>query len=283
MPRFRLPKRPRLKFALLGAAGGALILLPLGQVLRYQAADLQALSAERALLDPMAHALSVQRALIAHRDAADRVLRGRGALEGERRLRQADVDERLRMLQNTLSSGWWMRALQESQSMLHDWHQLARRVTLRQGSAAESLAAHQLLIEQAVQVMDLLGASAPGQPTAALAALQPRAQPANEQEQLAGLENALLALDAQLLLQQARVREQQASLTVALAALVALGLAALLRSRGWPGPPGDTPDGDGVRRGHGRRTTDLAPQRDGAGPLIDRLRSGSTASSSEPL
>jgi hypothetical protein len=279
---------------LLGAAGGALILLPLGQVLRYQGAELQDLAAERAALDPYARALSVQRGVLAHRDVADRVLRGRSPLEQERRLRQAELDESLRRLQDTLSAGWWMRALQESQSLMSDWHRLARRVVLRQIAAGDSLNAHQLLQEQAVQVMDLIQASAPATSTGALVAL---ALPAVEnqqqqQQQLAALEAALQLQDARLLAREAALREHRAALGVAFcaaaAALLALGWAALRRAGRPTGPGGGAGAEVGAaldrqeRQGHGRRTTDAVPQRDETGPLLDRLRSGEAPQASEP-
>ena len=102
MPDLPTSTRNRLKFASIGAIGAAMVLLPLGAVLRYQNADLSALVAERAVLDPLTHALAVQRGLLGHRDVAERVLRGRLQLEAERRLRKADVDDALWSLQGTL-------------------------------------------------------------------------------------------------------------------------------------------------------------------------------------
>jgi hypothetical protein len=289
------PRRPPLKYVLLGAAGGALILLPLGQVLRYQGAELTALAAERAALDPLALALGVQRSVIAHRDASDRVLRGRPALEAERRIRQAELDQRLRDLQDTLTAGWWMRALQETQSLAGDWRQLARLVALRQINPADSLDAHQLLMEQAVQVMDLVQAAAPAGGSGALAAwsarqLLPLPAPGtqNRQQALAALEAALLLQDAGLLERSAAVRAQRAALGLALGALLALGLTRVLRraaARPPADPTRDTPapgEGAGQRRSHGRRATDLPPQPDETGPLMDRLRSGDVPRASEP-
>ncbi len=287
------PRRPRLKFLLLGAAGGALILLPLGQVLTYQGAELKALAAERAALDPFAHTLSVQHGVLAHREAADRVLRGRSLLEPERRVRQAELDDRLRRLQDTLSAGWWMRALQESQSMAGDWHQLARRIAQRQIKASDSQDAHQLLMEQAVQVMDLIHASAPGGSAGALAALASRQlhtqvdlSITKRQQQLAALEGALLAQDAHLRHREAAVAEQRATLGLALGALLALGFTLALL-RGLAHRPGGSTNGAppasvDERRNHGRRATDLALPRDETAPLIERLRSGEAPHTSEP-
>jgi hypothetical protein len=221
------------------------------------------------------------------------VLRGRSLLEPERRVRQAELDERLRRLQDTLSAGWWMRALQESQSMAGDWHDLARRVGLRKINASDSQDAHQLLMEQAVQVMDLIHASAPGGSAGALAALASRqlhAQAdlsiAKRQQQLAALEAALLMQDAHLQQREAAVAEQRAALGLALGALLALGFTLALL-RGLAHGPGCSPNdppaaSEDERRSHGRRATDLAPLRDESMPLIDRLRNGETPRTSEP-
>lgn len=274
--------------------GGALVLLPLGQVLRQQGAELETLAAQRAALDPMAHALAVQHGLLAHRDATDRVLRGRTALEAERRTRQAELEQRLRDLQDTLTAGWWIRALQESQSLAADWRQLTRRVMLRQINAQGSLQAHQLLAEQAVQVMDLVQAAAPSGPGALVARAtrqlqqHPPATPLEHQQALASLEDALLALDAQLLQRAGDQQAQRATLCLALGALLALALAAAFRRvpHGTPGTPGTpTPPADAgdtqQRRSHGRRATDQGPQRDTAGQVLDRMRAGTPSRSEE--
>lgn len=282
MPRLRLPARPRFKFALLSAAGAALVLLPLGQVLRFQSAELEALAAERAALDPFGMTLSVQHGLLAHRDAADRVLRGRSTLEQERRLRQAELDERLRRLQDTLSAGWWVRALRESQGLAGDWRQLARRVALRQVNAEQSADGHQLLMEQAVQVMDLIAAQGPASVTRPMLAWGARQQlsPAARHDQLAQLDAWLLQADRALLEREGALKAERATLILAAAALAALGLAGWLQQhRNRPGSP---PPGDGVRRGHGRRTTDQAPAAATAAPLIEQLRQGQAPHQSEP-
>jgi hypothetical protein len=285
---------------LLGAAGAALVLLPLGQVLRYQSADLTALAAERAALDPMAQVVGVQRGVLAHRDTADRVLRGRHALESERRERQGELDQRLRQLQDTLATGWWLRALQESQSLGADWRQLARQVALRQINANTSLNGHQLLMEQAIQVLDLAQVAAPSGTGALVvqAAQQlqgePGFSPADRQRALAALEAALRAQDSALMTREAQVREQQAALWLAIGAIGALGaftacgLALGARRRharalGGTGSDRLASDEDSaLRRGHGRRATDAAPVRNNAEPLLQRLRGGELPSTFEP-
>ena len=296
------PRRPRLKTLLLGAAGGALVLLPLGQVLRFQTAELQALAVERAALNPMAQLVGVQHGVLAHRDAADRVLHGRLALETERRLRQGELDERLRQLQDTLTAGWWLRALQESQALTSDWRRLARRVALRQINAGSSREAHQLLMEQAVQVMDLVQAAAPSGGSGALAALAARQlheraelDSTARQQALAALEQALQSQDQGLLGREAALKEQRAALGLALGALLALALAWALRPvigrKSPPSPGGTSPDGASPdaapadaeeRRSHGRRVTDAALQRDEVQPLLQRLRQGEAPRTSEP-
>lgn len=288
MPRFRLPTQLSAKSVLIGAAGGAFILLPLGQVLNDQNTELNELAAERAALDPLGVSLSVQRGVLAHREVADRVLRGRSALEPERRIRKGELDDRLRLLQDTLTAGWWVRALRESQSLSADWQALARRIALRQLQPEANLDAHQLLMEQAVQVMDLIETAAAESSTGAAVAsaghhLIARANPssAERQAQLAALEALVLAMDSQLSSRQSALKAQRAGTVLALGALLALALTLLLtRQRVQPTPPGAEPAAD-LRRSAGRRASDLEPQADAAGPLMERLRGGKSKRESE--
>lgn len=253
--------RLRLKFAVLGAIGAAMVLLPLGQVLRYQGAEIHALMAERATLDPLAQALAVQRGLLGHRDVSDRVLRGRLQLEAERRLRKTEVDESLWALQATLSAGFWVKALGESSALTQDWRELASRVAQRQLPATESHASHQLLLEQAVQVMDLVSAAAPAaQPVSGLQLAN--AGPARTAEaltlpRLAAQEGALQARASELRARSAELRERQALLALASAAFALLTLAAVLWAWSSAAPAGTPPfSTDRARRSRGRRSAD---------------------------
>lgn len=305
MPDLPASKRLRLKFAALGIIGAAMVLLPLAQVLRYQNADLEALVAERATLDPLAYAVAVQRGLLSHRDVAERVLRGRLQLEAERRLRKAEVDDALWALQGTLSAGFWVKALRESDALTQDWRLLAGRVALRQVQAADSLASHQLLMEQAVQVMDLVSAAAPvsaQNPLLRLAIASPvQAQTADAllPPRLAALQSALQARIAALDERNAALHEQQHVLTLAGTAFAVLALAAALwawRSTAPGGHSGSAPLSDAadrVRRSRGRRSADSeqavappAPQT-ASHQVLQRLREGgpttaATASDSRP-
>ena len=285
MPDLPTSTRNRLKFASIGAIGAAMVLLPLGAVLRYQNADLSALVAERAVLDPLTHALAVQRGLLGHRDVAERVLRGRLQLEAERRLRKADVDDALWALQGTLSAGYWVKALRESDTLVQDWRQLAHRVALRQVQVADSLAGHQLLVEQAVQVMDLVSAAAPAGSYARLTHLTQLARlpaaPGSQSDAAAdALEAALRAHALDIDQRTAAIQERQAALasTSAALALLLLGLAlwTARQRRAAATSPGDAAspaiDTDGVRRSHGRRSADGAAAADVSSQLLQRIR-----------
>ena len=315
MPDLPPSKRLRLKFAAIGTIGAAMVLLPLAQVLRYQNADLDAVVAERATLDPLAHAVAVQRSLLGHRDVSERVLRGRLQLEAERRLRKAEVDDALWALQGTLSAGFWVKALRESDALTQDWRLLAGRVALRQVQVADSLAGHQLLLEQAVQVMDLVGAAAPASPQQQLLRLamaDPARAVAQGQAQsqaqtaavllpprLAALETALQARIAALDEHSATLRAQQRLLALAGTAIVALVLALVSALAGWAwrstppsGQSGSLPPGaaaDRVRRSSGRRSVDSAHAVAAPAPqaashqVLQRLReAGAKAVASEP-
>ncbi len=168
------PARPasssRHKLTALGVVAALVVALPLVQVLRYQNAELQAVFDARAGLDPVARAVAVQRGLLAHRDLAAQVLGGRPALEPARRLRQAEVDDRLAALSLALASGAWERALQEAHALYEDWSALSRRVSTHALKAGDSDQAHRLLIEQTLQVIDLVSVATAPQTAHPLAA-----------------------------------------------------------------------------------------------------------------
>lgn len=151
------PLHARHKFALLGVLGMLMVATPLVDVVRRQSQDLQGLLGARNGLEPVARAVDVQRALLAHRGSAALVLAGRGELEPERLARQHEVDGRLATLTDTLVRGRFAPALDEEAALREDWAALVERIAARRIGAADSDAAHRLLIEQVLQVMDLVG------------------------------------------------------------------------------------------------------------------------------
>ena len=149
----------RHKFAALGVVAVAMVATPLVQVLRYQTAEIQAALYEQAGLDPVSGAVTLQHALLAHRDIAGLVLRGVLQLEPERTVRQAEVDDRAAALETALFTLKLPRAVGEAQALRQDWVTLVPQVEQRKISAIDSDAAHRLLIEQTLQVIDLVAAA----------------------------------------------------------------------------------------------------------------------------
>ena len=287
MPDHHPTARLRFKFALIGAIGSAMILLPLGQVLRYQGSEIELLVAERATLDPLSQAVAVQRGLLDHRDVAELVLRGRAQLEAERHLRQAEVSASLWALQGTLSAGLWGKALREAETMSQDWRGLALRISQLRISLHDNRVGHQLLAEQAVQVMDLVGATAPAGSFARLVALQVApaaagaeagpAAAAAPRRRLARVEAALQAHELQNQSRLAQLRAAQAALWCVLAAWVAATLWAALQA--WRRPEAATPEPEPDA---GRRADDAAPPQAETGRLLQRLRERDGDTVSEP-
>ena len=156
----RIPSlKLRHKFAALGVVAVAMVATPLVQVLRYQGAEIQAALYEQAGLDPVSGAVTLQHALLAHRDIAGLVLRGVLQLEPERTLRQAEVDDRAATLEATLFTLKLPRAVGEAQALRQDWVTLVPQVEQRKITSVDSDAAHRLLIEQTLQVIDLVAAA----------------------------------------------------------------------------------------------------------------------------
>lgn len=241
------PSRPRIKLLLAALLAALSILLPLTPVWRHTGQEMDALVAERALLDPLSRAIALQRSLLGHADVAERVLRGRGGLEAERRLRQHAVEADLVALQATLSAGLWARALGEAHALAQDWRQLSWQVAQRSIDAAQCARGHQLLVEQAVQVMDLVSSQAPAGSALRLAL---HGQPPARLE--------AVVFERQLAVQRQLAEAEQArALTLAGALGAVLLLAPWLRRVATPSVP-PPPAGGDVRRSHGRRRTDFS-------------------------
>jgi len=281
----RLPRR---RLAALSLAGALMVALPLGQVLRYQGFEQQALADQRAALDPITRAVEVQRGLIVHGTLASAVLRGRLTAEPERQLRQREVDQRLTALARTLSAGPWGTAAREGEALMNDWAELARQVASRTCSASQSDESHRLRVEQVLQVIDLLadalsalgandGARQPWHAARGLprrAALQAAGGGDDWSAPLASFEVALRSRAAAIESQQTQLDVSRRSLLATLL-LLALGQAWLLR-RLWqdtaaPAAPGTLPAADFGAPAHPDRAT--------AGHLLQRLRRGEDTAS----
>jgi hypothetical protein len=155
----RLPGKLRRNVAALSLVGATLVALPVVQLLRYQSAELDALTAGRAKLDPVARAVHLQRGLLAHRDIAGQVLGGHTGLEPERQLRQREVDGRMAAMMVALATGRWDQAVGEADDLHQDWRQLIQQVAARSIDPPGSDHAHRLLVEQTLQVIDLVAAA----------------------------------------------------------------------------------------------------------------------------
>ena len=286
MSESRPPTRLNLRFAAFSALAALMVLLPLGEVLRFQTDELQMLTAERALLDPLAHAVALQRSLLGHGDVAARVLAGRRQLEGERRLREAEVDGAVHDLKGTLAAGMWDRALAETDDLAHDWQALAGSIQLAKVDVATSQAGHRLLVEQALQVMDLVNAgvgngaglarllpAGQSRPPDAAAAMAPVADSARAD--LAAAQTTLMVRSAQLDDRLARThaaRNRQITAMVLLVAWIGTALLWALRRRTKPVASPPQRSDPGQRRGYGRRSTDGAHPVATAQGLIEQLR-----------
>jgi hypothetical protein len=152
LQRFRL----RHKLAALSLVGVLMCVLPLLQVLNYQGLEISLARNAQAELDPLLGAVALQRGLLAHRDSAGQVLRGRTELDTERLARQAAVDSRLTLLDGMLGLRGGLKAIGEAQAMSEDWARLVSQIAERSISADNSDAAHRLLVEQTLQVIDLV-------------------------------------------------------------------------------------------------------------------------------
>lgn len=151
---------PRHRLALLALLAAVMIATPLAGALRLHARDLEQALLAQATLDPLGRALALQRALLAHREPAARVLRTSRAAdpgaETELAARQAQVDERLAALTGAVGALRHALATIEVNAMRGDWIDLVARLRTRTIDEAGNHLAHRLLIEQTLQVHDLI-------------------------------------------------------------------------------------------------------------------------------
>ncbi len=250
----------RHKIAALGVIGMSLSTLPLIQLLRFQALELQSAQADEDQLEPAVLAVELQRGLVDHRASAAHWLQGRRDAEVPRRQHQAAVDTRLARLDHRLESGGQAQAQQEVTAMRGDWRALVKQVVQHQCSVADSDRAHRLLVEQVLQVIDYVTVASAQQPDAArlrvaLAAARRQLQPG--QGGAVDLPAAVATLTvAQTQVQAAQSRRlalHQAGFSLAAAGLLALvvgviaGLAwlrvAAQRTSLAPSPPSRPPEG----------------------------------------
>jgi hypothetical protein len=152
---------PQRRLAALSLVGVALCAVPLVQVLRYQSAEIELARAALLGLDPVAGTIAVQRGLLEHRDATATLLRGQPDAEGPRRQRQGEVDARLAVLQQTLAQRGAPRPVQEVQALNADWRTLVQRIVDQAVQLDDSDAAHRLLLEQTITVIDLVADALP--------------------------------------------------------------------------------------------------------------------------
>jgi hypothetical protein len=146
----------RHKIAALGVVGMTACLLALFQVLRWQGLELQQTQATQEALVPALLAVNLQRALVDHRGSAARVLGGNRLAEADRRAHQAAVDARMAVLAHRLQfTGHWPARV-ELDAMRADWQQLVQQIVTAACTVAHSQAAHRLLVEQTLQVIDIV-------------------------------------------------------------------------------------------------------------------------------
>jgi hypothetical protein len=152
----RLTQRLRRRVAALSLVGAMMVALPLVQVLRFQAEQIDLLVHHQSALNPIARAVQVQRGVMAHQDLARQVLQGLTAAEPDRLVKQDELSQGSATLVRELHDGHHMAARQEALALQEDFAQLAPKIAAHQISALASDQSHRLLVEQVLQVMDLV-------------------------------------------------------------------------------------------------------------------------------
>ena len=228
LSKFILLQRLKLrhKIAALGVVGMALCLLPLVQLLRWHGLELQSAQAAQIQLAPALLAVDLQRGLVDHRQTAARVLNREPQAEGPRRENQAAVDARLAMLGHRLQASYLAETERELSEMRAGWIELVQRIVSGRSSVLHSNQAHQLLIEQTLQIIDNVSSGHADASPLRLAAAQASSLMADGETGAPVLEQAnalLLAAKAQIeLAQSADVALHQGHRALAASALLAV-------------------------------------------------------------
>ncbi len=261
-------RHPRLRALALAAAVAAIGALPLAHVIEHESEELEALAEAQGALEPLQRTVAVQRGLLAHRDAAAQVLAGRAELEDERRVRQGEVDDRLVALAVALAGGPWEHAVRESDALREDWSLLARRVLARELKAGQSDEQHRLLVEQALQIVDILDAARSRHAAAAPAAVPHFG--AVGAAGLAGYDAAVGEARRAIERRRTALHRERRMLVATLALLGAVVLLLAVRRPRRPAGPALPPGTASDRRRDDREGPPSKQQL--AGELFDRLR-----------
>jgi hypothetical protein len=152
----RLTQRLRRRVAALSLVGAMMVALPLVQVLRFQAEQIDLLIKHQAVMNPVARAVQVQRGVMAHGGLAHQVLQGQDAAEPDRLIKQNELTQTSATLVRELHDAHHLAAKQEALALQEDFAQLAPKIAAHQISALASDESHRLLVEQVLQVMDLV-------------------------------------------------------------------------------------------------------------------------------
>lgn len=227
---------PPRKFAALAFAVALGVAAPAWQAWRAWGLEFASADAARAAVATLGHAVATQRSLLAHRPLAAQVARGRLEFEPLREMRQQEVDEDLGLLGRSLASAHFDLAHIESQAMADDWATLVQRLDARDIDAQSSDYAHDLLVEQALLITDLIALAvsvnhqppgAAAQPALAAVTATARLQVALARQQAAEAEGDPARLE---LAQRALQRRERALLEPLLAAAGSAGEPSLHRA-----------------------------------------------------
>ncbi|MCU0967869.1 MAG: hypothetical protein MUF03_03445 [Rubrivivax sp.] len=241
------------KVATLAVIASLLCAVPLYRALDLQGSVLDVLRRGETAVDPLRTATDVQRGLVEHRGLAREVLRRavppEDASDAARRARAAVLDGDIARLHQDLARLAHAPAAAEAAALAAGWVQLDGRVRERRIDATGSDAAHALLLEQNLQVMDwvLQAAATPDRALPLTAVLPPvprTVADADDARALAALQSwsvRLAAADAGLREARARVERDRRSMALACAALaLAAALVAASLARHARAPAGRT-------------------------------------------
>jgi methyl-accepting chemotaxis protein len=147
------------KFIALGLIGAAMCAIPLAITFGYKNAELAVAQGEQAGIAPVRAAVKLQKTLQQHRGLSNIALRGDASAETQRQAAGVAVGEAMAALQSELESAGYVRAVEESRSILADWTALAQSVQARTIAPPASFAGHSKLVARNQKLIERIADS----------------------------------------------------------------------------------------------------------------------------
>jgi methyl-accepting chemotaxis protein len=144
------------KFAIIGVVAGVMTAVPLVTTINYKRGELAVAKGEATGIPSLAAAVALQQHLQNHRGLSGIVLSGSNQADADRKRALQQATESVAKLEQLLSQSGYAKASEKARKLTADLSALAQRVEQRGVSNPDSFAAHTVLINDNLRIMDTL-------------------------------------------------------------------------------------------------------------------------------